>query len=292
MLKDENIKLKNKIAELKERITQIYSQFAVDATKSRVFENEFSLYLKACDHARNERLEGIRLQYDVTKFGLVISTLVLAFTVYIFNLHIISGMLIFLGFGFILCGFMYLLLAGEIRIARAGEYCRGLETFFKRHRWSTEKDEAVNLPSIPLWEEYRSKWEEDLFPEGPYGKTAVYAPFRIAMTLIDLCAIVYLIYIFIARRPEISWFLLIISCIVWILAVTVQMLLVNGIINKVDGKLAPEKERLSEYQKREIGWQPNTWMIIVRLFFNQDIIFPKKKKEKIEVLADFEKPER
>jgi hypothetical protein len=282
MLKDENIKLKNKIAELKERITQIYSQSAVDANKRRVFESEFSLYLKACEHARNERIEGIRLQHDVTKFGLAILTLFLVFTVYIINMHILFGMLIFLGFGFILCGFMYLLLTGEIRMLRAGEYCYGLEKYFKSYRWSketSEASEAVNLPSIPLWEEYRNKWEKDLFAEGPYEKTAVYAPFRVAMTLIDLSAFAYLIYTFIARRPEISWIVLIISCIVWVMAVTVQMLLVNGIINKVDRRLAIDKERPEGYQEEEIGRQPATWVIILKLFFNQDIIFPKEIKK-------------
>ena len=48
MPEDENIALRNKIAEFKARLNQIYSQAAIDANKSKAFESEFSLYLKAC----------------------------------------------------------------------------------------------------------------------------------------------------------------------------------------------------------------------------------------------------
>lgn len=278
MREDENIALKNKITELKERLNLIYSQSAIDANKSKAFESEFSLYLKACEHACTERMEGMRLQHDATKFGLAILTLVLAFTVYVFSMQILLGMLVLLGFGVISCGFMYLLLTAEIRMMRAGEYCSELEAYFKRYRWSTEHSEALNLPGIPLWEEYRSKWGKDLFTEGPYGRTAVYAPFRIAMTLADLSAFVYLVYSFIAR--DISWIGMITSCIVWVVAVTVQILLINVIINKVGRRMAIEKERLQEYQKREIGRQPGTWGDVLTLFLNLDIIFPGETKKK------------
>ncbi|HAM53172.1 MAG TPA: hypothetical protein DCP92_21655 [Nitrospiraceae bacterium] len=281
MLEDENISLKNKISELKERLNQIYSQSAIEASKSKAFESEFSLYLKACEHAQSERMEGIRLQQDATKFGLAVLTLVLTFAIYIFNIHILLGMLVLLGFGVISCGFMYLLLAGEIRIAKAREYCLELEAHFKRYRWSTQQNEALSLPVIPLWEEYGSKWERDLFAEGPYGKTATYAPFRISMTLTDLLAFVYLTYAYIAHRSELSWITMIIGCIAWVMAVTVQMLLVNTIINKVGRRLARGKETLEEYSKKGIDWQPDTWGNILRLFLALDIIFPKEiKKEK------------
>ncbi|MGD0884757.1 MAG: hypothetical protein ABSA46_07785 [Thermodesulfovibrionales bacterium] len=279
MLENENISLRNKITELKERLNQIYSQSAIEANKSKAFESEFSLYVKACEHARSEGIEGIRLQHDATKFGLAVLTVVLAFTVYIFNLHILLGTLILLGFGVISCGFMYLLLSGEIRIARAKGYCLELEAYFKRHRWSAEQNEALTLPGIPLWEEYRSKWEKDFFAEGPYEKTAIYAPFRIAMTVTDLLAFVYLGYSFIAHRSELSWITMIIGCIIWIIAVTIQMLLVHAIINKVGRGLETGEERPEVYQKREIGWQLGTWGTILKLFLDLDIIFPKEIKK-------------
>jgi len=274
MFDDENIALKNKITELKERLNQIYSQSALEAGKSKAFESEFSLYAKACEHARSEQREGIRLQHDATKFGLALLTLFLAFTVYLFDIHILLGMLMLLGSGVISCGFMYMLLAGEIRITRAGEYCLELEAYFKRYRWATEQKEALALPGIPLWEEYRSTWGQDLFSEGPYGRTALYAPFRIAMTLTDLLAFVYLVYSFVAHRSELSWIIMIIGGIIWVMAVTVQMLFVHAILNKGDRKLAMGKEGTAECQKKETGLQPGTWGNILRLFLCLDIIFP------------------
>jgi hypothetical protein len=276
MFEDENRALKNKITELKERLNQIYSQSALEAGKSKAFESEFSLYVKACEHARSEQMEGVRLQHDATKFGLAVLTLFFVITVYCFTRHVLLGVLMLLGYGAVSCGFMYMLLAGEIRITRAREYCLALETYFKRHRWASEQKEALALPGIPLWEGYRSAWRKDLFSEGLYGRTALYAPFRIALTLADLLAFAYLGYSFIAHRSEFSWITMTIGCIAWVMAVAVQMLLVHAIINKGDRRLTMEKERPEEYPKEEIGRRAVTWGTMLRLFLGLDIIFPEE----------------
>jgi hypothetical protein len=277
MLEDEHIALKNKITELRERLNQIYSQSALDAHKSKAFEGEFSLYLKASEHAHHERMEGIRLQRDGIKFGLVMLTVLTAFMVYGFSLHLLLGMLILLGFGIISCGFMYLLLAGEIQTRRAGEYCRELEAYFKQYRWSTEQAEPLHLTGIPLWEEYRGTWDNDLFAAGPYEKTAVYAPFRIVITLVDVSALGYLIYSFLSHGAEISWTVMATSGIVWAVAVTLQMLLVNTIITTLEKR--PSNERPEAYQKNKISWNPGTWLTLIELFLNLDIIFPQESKK-------------
>jgi hypothetical protein len=282
MLEDENIALRNKIAELKERLNQIYSQAAIDANKSKAFESEFSLYLKACEHASKEGMDGFRLQHDATKFGLAILVVILAFTVYLFNMHIIFGMFVLLGFGFISCGLMYLVLVGEIRITRAGEYCAGLGTYFKQYRWSSEHNASANLPEMPLWEEYRKKWGSDFFTYGLYEKTAIYAPLRIAMTLTDLLALVYLAHSFVVYRYEIAWIVMIISCLAWVMIVTIQVLLVDAIINKVEMRLEKEKEGLPGHQKETIVRQPGTWVNILKLFLNIDIIFPAEIRKRIQ----------
>ncbi|MDH5202481.1 MAG: hypothetical protein OEZ33_07975 [Gammaproteobacteria bacterium] len=281
MLEEENTALKNKIVELKQRLNQIYTESFMNVNKSRVFENEFSLYLKACEHARNERGESIKQQSDVIKIGLTVLITASALTVYVFNMYIFFGMLILLGLGFLACGFMYLLLNAEIRIIRAGNYCTELETYFKNYRWSTGQNERLNLPTIPLWDEYRFTWDKDLFDERHFGETALYAPFRIAITLIDSLAIMYVIYSFIARHSEISWIVLIVSCIVWVVSVTLQMFLVHSIINKVGIKLAGgEKDRLEEFKKgKGISLKPMTRVNILRLFFILDIIYPKELKK-------------
>ena len=279
MPEDENIALKNKIGEMKERLQQIYSQTALDANKSKAFENEFSLYLKGCEHARDERREGIRLQYDVTKFGLAVLTVLLAFTGYAFSLHILPGMLLLLGFGVVSCGCMYLLLAGELRIMRAGDFCSELEAFFRQHRWATELNEALNLTKFPLWEEYRNSWDKDLFAEGPFRKTAVFAPFRLAITLADLLAAAYLLFFFISHKAELSWTMMIASCIAWGTVVLIQMLLVHAIINTADTGPGTGRERHDRYHRTEITWDPFTWIILLRLFLILDILFPRRAKK-------------
>ncbi len=284
MLEDEseNITLRNKIAGLKERLNQMYSQAATDANKSKAFESEFSLYLKACEHANKEGTDGFRLQHDATKFGFAILVVILAFTIYLFNMHIIFGMFVLLGFGFISCGLMYLILAGEIQIRRAGEYCAELETYFKQYRWSSEHNASTNLPGMPLWGEYRKKWGNDLFTHGLYEKTAIYAPLRIAMTLTDILAFVYLAHSLVVYRSEISRIVMIISCLAWVMVVTVQVLLVDTIINKVGMRLEKEKEGLRGHQKGTIGFQPGTWVNIIKLFLNIDILFPAEIQKKIQ----------
>jgi hypothetical protein len=271
---NENIALRNKIAGLKERLNQIYSQAAIDANKSKAFESEFALYLRACERADKEGMDGFRLQHDATKFGFAILVVILAFTAYLFNMHIIFGMSVLLGFGFISCGLMYLVLTGEIRITRAEEYCTELESYLKQHRWSSEHNASANLPVMPLWGEYRKKWGNDLFIRGLHEKTAIYGPLRIAMTLTDILAFVYLAHSFVVHRSDIPWIVMIISCLAWVTAVTVQVLLVDAMINKVDRRLGKEKEGLQIYQKRTIGRRPGTWLNILKMFLNLDIIFP------------------
>ncbi len=284
MLEDENenIALRIKIAGLKERLNQIYSQAAIDANKSKAFESEFSLYLKACESADKERTDGFRLQHDATKFGFAALVVILAFTAYLFNLHSIFGMFVLLGFGFISCGLMYLILAGEIRIARAGEYCAELETYFKQYRWSSDLNASANLPGMPLWGEYRKKWGNDFFAHRSHERTVIYAPLRIAMTLTDLLAFIYLAYSFVVYRSEIPWKVMIISFPVWVVVVAVQVLLVDAIINKVDMRPEKEKEGLQGYQRKTIGRFPGTWINLLKLFLAIDIIFPAEIKKRIQ----------
>ncbi|MEW6417993.1 MAG: hypothetical protein AB1480_07715 [Nitrospirota bacterium] len=281
MVEDEKtIELKNKISELKQRLNQIYAQYFTDTSKSRVFETEFSLFLKACEHARNEISENLKLQYDVTKIGLSILIAASALTIYLFKLHVLFGMLILLGFGFFACGFMYLLLAAEIRIMRAAKFCAEMETYFQRHRWTTELKENLNLPDIPLWGEYVSKWDKDIFSEGHFEKKALYGPFRIIITLIEISALVYVIQSFIFQEPKLTSSVLIVCLILWVVAVIAQILLVHSIINKVDIKLQwVEKDRPEELIKKEINWKPHTWINILRLFLVLDIIFPEALKK-------------
>jgi len=271
---------KGKITEVKQRLNQIYSQSFLDPKKSSVFESEFSLYLKACESARNERTEGIRQQNSVVKTGMTILIAASAFTVYLFSVHLIFGLLIFLGFGFLACGFMYLLLNDEIRIARAGGYCTEIEAYFKQHRWTTEQDQKLHLPTIPMWEEFRNSWSGDLFDDGHYQKRVLYAPFRIAITFINLLAIGYAVQLVTAQQHQLNITMLIIFITTWIVAVVLQMLIVHLVINKVDQKLCgTDKESPSRTGKRDINWSPETWINILRLFFLLDILLPKEPKK-------------
>ena len=277
---EKTIELKNKISELKQRLTQLYAQYFTDTSRSRVFEAEFSLYLKACENARNEISENRKQQYDITKIGLSSLVALSALTIFFFKLQVLLGMLTLLGFGFSACGFMYLLLVAEIRIKRATQFCAELETYFQRHRWSTELKEKLNLPDIPLWGEYVSKWDKDIFREGHFEKKALYGPFRIIIALIEISALVYVIQAFISQEPKLTSSVMIVCLIVWVASVIAQILLVHSILDRVDIKLQwIEKDRPEDLMKREINWKPHTWINILRLFLVLDIIFPESIKK-------------
>lgn len=272
--------LKTKVSELKRRLNQLYAQYFTDTGRSKVFETEFSLYLKACENPRRQIAESLKLQYGVTKTGLFILIGASALTYYLFKVYILFGMLILLGLGFCVCGLMYSLLAAEIRIARASDFCAELETYFQRHRWTTELKENLNLPEIPLWGDYIRKWNKDLFDEVHFEKTALYAPFRIMMTLVDLLALVYVIQSFMVGGHNINSGMFIACVILWVAAVILQILIVNSVLNKIGIRLRwMEKKQPGEIKTQEINWNPRTWTNILRLFLLLDLIFPQKTVE-------------
>lgn len=277
----QTIELKNKISELKQRLNQIYAQYFADTTKGRVFETEFSLFLKACENARDEISESTKLQYDVIKIGLSVLIALSALSVYLFKVYVLFGMLTLLGFGFAACGFMYLLLLGEIKISRARGFCNELELYFKRHRWSTELKESLNLPDVPLWGEYAGKWDELVFDSRHFERKSLYAPFRIMITLMDLLALGYLIQSFITKEQGMTPAILTICLLLWIAAVVMQILLVHSILHKVGSGLHRIEERNQEVLKKfpgeDINWQPQSWINFFRLFFIFDIVFPRKR---------------
>lgn len=274
---EQTVELRNKIARLKQRLNRIYAQYFTDTGESKVFETEFSLYLKACEHARNEINESLKHQYDITKTGLFVLVGACALTFYLFKIYILFGILVFLGFGFCACGFMYLLLAGEIKIARASEFCIELETYFQRFRWLTELKESLNLPDIPLWGDYSRKWDKDVFDEGHFGKKALYAPFRVIITLVDLLALAYAFQLFLFKEHNITFGIFIACLVLWGIAVILQIFLVDSILNRVDIRLRwIGEKRPEEVKKQGINWVPHTWINIIRLFLLLDLIFPRQ----------------
>jgi len=276
-MKDDELELKDKISELKQRLNQIYAHYFADTTKGRVFEAEFSLFLKACENARNEIYESSKLQYDLIKIGLTVLMAFSALSVYLFKVYVLFGVSIFLGFGFAACGFMYLLFLGEIKISRARGFCDELEVYFKRHRWSTELKESLNLPDMPLWGEYAGKWNRIVFGNGQFERKALYAPLRIMTTLVDLLALGYLIQSFITQEQSTTPVVLAICLLLWTVAVVVQILLVHSILHKAGPRLQRIEvslhEGLQESPKEEISWQPHSWINIFKLFFVTDVLW-------------------
>jgi len=190
---DENtVVLKNKIAEMKERLNQMYSHSFADAGKSKAFDAEFSLFVKSSKAARNERADNIKLQNVVVLAGLAVMVAASVLSINVFTVHILFGMLILLGFGFVGCSFLFLLLAAEMRVQRAEGFCLDLEAYFREQRWMLDANEKLGLSAMPMWEQYRSQWSRDAFAGGPYQAKSLYAPFRVAISFIDLIAIVYL----------------------------------------------------------------------------------------------------
>ena len=274
---EQAVELKNKIARLKQRLNRLYAQYFTDTSESKVFETEYSLYLKACEHARSEISESLIHQHDITKWGLFILVAASALTFYLFKAYILFGMLVLLGFGFCACGFMYLLLSGEIKIARASQFCSEMEDYFQRFRWSTELKESLNLPDIPLWSDFSRKWDKNVFDESRFGEKVVYAPFRIVITLLDLFALAYLSQMFLFKEQNITSGILIGCLVLWVIAVILQILLIDSILNKVDIRLRRSGEgQPGQIGRRGISREPQTWTNIIRLFLLLDLIFPKK----------------
>jgi hypothetical protein len=131
------------------------------------------------------------------------------------------------------------------------------------------------LPDIPLWGEYSDKWGRDFFVKGPFEKKAVYGPFRIIITLLEISALGYVIQAFFSQEPKLTASMLIGCLIVWAASVVVQILIIHSILDKIGIKLErPEKEDTEFAAKRAINWSPRTWVNILKLFLVMDIIFP------------------
>jgi hypothetical protein len=96
-------------------------------------ENCQNLILKAFDNARNGIHESIKLQYHAVKIGLTFLALASALAGFLYKTHPLLAMLTLQCVGFLACGFMYLILGGEIRIMRAGEFCKEMEGIFHCH---------------------------------------------------------------------------------------------------------------------------------------------------------------
>ncbi len=278
MIDDEQtVALKNKVAELKERLSQMYSHSFADASRSKAFEAEVSLFLKSCEDARRERERSMTLQHYTVLSGLAVMMAASVLSIYVFSVHVFFGLLILLCFGFIGCGFLFLLLAGEIRMRRAEEFCADVEAYFREQRWSAEDDQKTGLHGMPMWETYRLQWDRDSFADGPYRSKALYAPFRIAITIIDLMALVYIVVQFTLSHMPSPWPLFVVCTVVWMISVSAQMLLVQTIIFKVASRI---KKAAEGGQRRsvlvDITLSPVSWLNILRLFFLLDIIFPAK----------------
>ncbi len=275
---EKTAELKNKIAELKQRLNQLYAQYFSDAREGKVFETEFSLYLKASEVARREKNEHLGLQFGIVKTGfitLIASTILIIF---FFGQHIFFSTFFLLGLSFLACGLMYLMLASEIKIARARRFCIGLGEYFQQYRWSTESSQSVRLPDIPLWDDFAIKGE----PSGEdrnYEAQALYLPFRIAVAFIDLLALALLIQSALPGDAMTSRIGLLLCLILWFVAVPAHMMLVDSLVR--------DTERIRHFSDTEAGEDRQSlrirrrrWSLVqmFRIFFLLDVIFPKALK--------------
>jgi hypothetical protein len=273
---EKTIELKNKISELKHRLNQMYAQYFSDTREGRTFETEFSLYVKASEYARRERSEHLHLQFDILKTGIIMLVASSALIVFLFRQYILFSTFFLLGLGFFACGFMYLILSAEIRIARADGFCSALGKYFQQYRWSTESKQNLHLPEIPLWEEYATRGDRTSFRSSRCENQALYTPFRIAISFIDLLALVFIIQSLISGDAAISRLGLAICLCIWLLIVLVHMLLVHALVNHAEIIRKAEDKDISEdahTEKRRRA--PFSWLHIPRLFFLLDIIVPK-----------------
>jgi hypothetical protein len=268
--------LKNKISELKHRLNQMYAQYFSDTREGRVFETEFSLYVKASEHARREKSEQLRLQHGIMKTGVAILIASAALIIFLFREHVFFCTFFLLGLGFFAWGFMYLMHAAEIRIAKAERFCSTLGEYFQQYRWSTESAQGLHLPDIPLWDNYADPKNSTAPRSKQYEGKALYIPFRIAISFIDLLVPVFLIQSFVPGEPMMNRLASIFGVIIWLMSVYIHMFLINALINHAEIIRNPESPDTTEREQTGKPYQTSlVWGQIPRVFFLLDIIFPK-----------------
>lgn len=277
MRDEENVALKNKVAELKERLGQIYTQSSMEAGRSKVFDHEFSLYLKACEPARAEIRDGARSQHEITGFGVTLLILSLGLVLYFFFDRVTMGLILLLCLGFAACGLMFSLLREEIRSSRGRGYCAQLEQFLKSERWSHQGVSDVRLPQMPLWEEYRTTAEEAREPEHKSG-TSVFTPMRIMLLMTNVIALLYLVQGLALRRAELSWTLPTALGILWLTAVIGQMLLLRTIFRRAEAAI--EGQDAISPRRPDGLLSAGTWISMVSRFFLADLFLPAGRKRR------------
>jgi hypothetical protein len=272
---EKTTELKNKISELKQRLNQLYAQYFSDTREGKVFDTEFSLYVKASEYARREKSEQLMLQYGIIKTGVIALIVSSALIIFFFGQHIFFSTFFLLGLGFFAWGLMYLMLAAEIRITRAHRFCSALGKYFQQYRWSTESSQGLHLPDIPLWDDYITEGDTPLQSKH-YEEKALYIPFRIAISFIDLLALVLLLQPLISGDATMSRLDLMLCLILWLVTVPMHMILVQSLVREAEIIRQPDGIELTEGSqpaKKHRG--PRSWIQIFRLFFLLDIIVPK-----------------
>lgn len=273
---DKSGESKDKLSELKHRLNQMYAQYFSDTKEGRVFESEFSLYAKASEHARREQSQHIGLQHGILKSGITMLIVSSAFIIYLFRQYPLFSTFFLLGLGFLACGCMYLLLSAEIRIARAERFCSDLAHYFQSHRWNTDSKQELHLPEMPLWEEYAISADRVSSRSRRCEKQALYTPFRIAISFVDLLALAFLAQSMISGETTIRSLGLIGSFILWFAAVPAHMLLVRSLLTHAERVHDQQDTDSTEDDKTEKTYlDPGSRTQIPRLFFLLDLIFPK-----------------
>lgn len=263
---------KNKIAELKHRLNQMYAQYFSDTKEGRVFESEFSLYAQASEHALREKSEQRRLQYGILRAGIFMLVASSAFIVFFFRESILFSTVFLLGLGFFACGFIYLMLSSEISIMRAERFSSDLVRYFQQHRWNTESKQNLHLPEMPLWEGYQSKTDMDSSPYRQCIRQALYIPLRIAISFIDLLALAFLFQFLLSGQTMVSKAVVVGCFVLWLAAVVIHMMLVRVLLVHAESVFEPRGKDREKGTNRE---KPASWTHIIRLFFLLDIIFPR-----------------
>ncbi len=265
--------LKNKISELKHRLNQLYAQYFSDTREGRVFEAEFSLYVKAAEHARREKSELLRLQCAILLFGMFLLIGSAGMTIVLFRQQLLLSAFFLLGLGFFACGFLYLLVSVDIRIAQANRFCLDIGEYFQQHRWRTEIKQNLHLPDIPLWEDYSNQRQPASSWNRRCESRALSTPFRIAISFIDLLVPALLIQMLLSGDAVMSRPIMVGYLFLWLAIVCVHMLLVNSLTARAD-MIHLQDIAEETYPQKSTGIR-HAFMQIPRLFFLLDIVFPK-----------------
>lgn len=238
-----------------------------------------SLTVQSYIAVREEINESIKQQYQSYNIGLTFLGLLIpsAIAFFLINWQAVGpvvSVVIMSAIGCIACGFLYLLLTGEIRIMRGAAFCKNAEHHWVEHEGIDGKDPCSEL----LWEHYVVHWNARTWGKKGRGhhfeRRTLYMPFRILISVTDFVAAAFVL---LGLFPQLAPHLMsadtfgvetrIASIVVWIAVTLLHVRILDIVLNRVN-------DLIEGSPSEDPGW-----LRMFKVFCLFDVIRPKLRKD-------------